>query len=108
MAIHYQDKGIVLDDDGITIHWYYFPMGSKRIHWPQLRKVSVEKIGILTGKWRIWGTSDPRCWLPLDLSRPSKDRAIVLQLDSAVSPVVTPDDVDAVLRVIQDKTGLTV
>lgn len=108
MAVHYQDRSIVLDDDGITIHWYYFPMGSKRIHWSEVRKVSTETMGAMTGKYRFWGTSHPQYWLHLDARRPSKDRAIVLETDAWVRPVITPEDVDAALRVIQEKTGLAV
>jgi hypothetical protein len=106
MAIRYQDKNIVLDDDGITIHWYYFPFGSKRLHWADIRKVSVEPMGVMTGKYRIWGTSLPQYWLHLDLARPAKDKAIVLETAGWVKPVITPDDVDSALRVIQEKTGL--
>lgn len=50
----------------------------------------------------IWGTVDPRYWASLDPGRPSKRVALILDLGRGVSPVVTPDDPDAVAAIIRE------
>lgn len=44
MSIFYEDNYIVCDNDAITIHCYYFPMGSKRIPYQKIRKFKEEKM----------------------------------------------------------------
>ncbi len=107
MAILYEDKRIICDDDGVTIGAYYFPFGqSKRVYYRDVTGLTVYNMGLHSGRYRFWGTADPRYWLNLDWSRPNKDKLIVLNLGRFVRPVITPDDHDTVLGILQEKTGL--
>ena len=105
MAVLYEDEHVVCDDDAITIHDYYFPMGDKRIPYRDIRKVDEHAMGALTGKWRIWGSGDLRHWFHLDWRRPAKDKALVLSSAGWVRPVITPDDPARVLAILRDKTA---
>lgn len=105
MAIHYQDSKIVCDEDGLTIRHYYFPFGwSKRVLYTDIRRVEVYKVGWLTGKGRVWGGS-PWFWLNLDWHRSRKKWLIVLDVGTLTKPCITPDDAEAVLKILKDKTG---
>jgi hypothetical protein len=103
MAIHYRDRHVTLDEDGVTIHRYYFPAGDKRITYDRIRRVDEKELGLLSGRWRIWGTGDLRHWYHLDTNRPFKHRALVLDLGERLVPVLTPDDPDAVLRLLRER-----
>jgi hypothetical protein len=61
-------------------------------------------MGRLTGKWRIWGTSHPGYWLPLDGRRPGKSTLIVLDIGEHVKPAFSPDDPDRVVRLLRDRS----
>ena len=104
MDILYDDPWIRCDAMHLTIRGYYFPFGKpKVIAYRDIRSVSPVTIGIWTGKWRLWGTSSPRYWLHLDLSRPRKDTALVLDLGRPVQPVITPADPARVAAIIEDR-----
>ena len=67
MTILYEDKYIVCDDNALTINYYYFPVGSKRIPYNKINDIKQEKMTFWTGGSRIWGgTWD--YWLNLDPS----------------------------------------
>jgi hypothetical protein len=99
----YEDRWITVTPAALTIRGYYFPLGSARsipigrIHWVQ--KVAIGKF---TGQWRIWGTANPKYWLSLDPRRPRKKVALVLDLGGQLRPVITPDDPDVMLKVLDD------
>jgi hypothetical protein len=103
MAVLYEDDRIVCDDDAITIHMYYFPLGSRRIPYGMIRGFEEIEMGPLTGQYRIWGATDPRFWFHLDASRPRKRRAIVIDKGEWVKAVITPEDPDAVASILRDK-----
>jgi hypothetical protein len=98
----YDDGTIVCGPDRLEIRGYYFPFGTKTIPYAQvtgLRRVEIN--GLLSGRWRLWGTGNPRYWANLDLRRPRKKVGFVVDLGRRVSPVVTPDrpdDFEAVFR----------
>jgi hypothetical protein len=104
----YSDRWISCDDHAITIRAYYFPWGSKRIAYGTIRSAVIVPIALASGKARLWGTTNPTLWASLDPQRPSKDRALVLDIGSRIRPFLTPDDVDAVAQIIQRKTGATI
>ena len=100
-ATTYQDGGIVCDDKALTIRRYY-PWGAKRIPYSSIR--SVERLP-LTGastvrRWRIWGSGDFVHWWNFDAERPKKKLALVLDTGNRVRPTITPDDPDAVERIL--------
>lgn len=101
-AALYDDGGVRLDERGLTIRRYYFPFASsKRIPYRRLHGVERRKMTVWGGKGRLWGTSDPRYWLPLDVRRPTKQWLLILDVGGWVRPVISPDDaqqVEAILR----------
>ncbi len=103
MAVLYEDPRISCDDEGITIQKYYFPLGDKRISYREIRSFDQLRMGALSGRYRIWGAGDPRFWFHLDTKRPQKSKAVVIDKGDWVKAVLTPDDPDAVLHILEDK-----
>jgi hypothetical protein len=99
----YDDGGIVCDDQGLTIRRYY-PWGSKRIPYSAVKAVAeLPLTGVNTvRRWRIWGSGDFLHWWNLDTRRPEKDLALVIDLGHRVRPTITPDDPDAVERILAE------
>jgi hypothetical protein len=104
----YEDAGLRLDEDGITIWHYYFPWaGPKWIGYPDVRLIHTQPIGWLSGKGRVWGTADPRYWFALDTHRGSKRTLLVLDIGRRVRPCVTPDDPDRVIELLRDRVPVS-
>ena len=100
----YDDAGLMLDEDGITIRRYYFPLATpKRIAYNKIRGIRAKPMSWLSGKGRIWGTSDPRYWLPLDVARRSKQTLLILELGRWVRPCITPEDPTRVIALLRDR-----
>ncbi len=89
---NYSDRYISVDADGITVRWYYFPFGSKRIPFSAIREVRRVNMGALTGRARIWGTASPNHWAHLDPARPRKEIAFILDSGAPIKPFLTPAD----------------
>jgi hypothetical protein len=97
----YRDGRIECLPEGLVIRGYYFPWGGRKsIPYGRIRGAERHEMGVLSGKWRIWGTSHPRYWLNFDPGRPHKTVALVLDLGRWVRPVITPDDPEAVREII--------
>lgn len=100
----YDDGGIRCDDQGLTIRRYY-PWGTKQISYTSIRGVMRLP---LTGvnrvrRWRIWGSGDFLHWWNLDSQRPKKNMALVIDIGHHVRPTITPDDPDAVERILAER-----
>ena len=103
-AALYEDAGLLLDENGITIRRYYFPMaGPKRIAYTDIQGVKSEKMTGLSGKGRFWGASDPRYWFPLDIRRRRKQTLLVLGLGRRVRPCISPDDPARVIGLLRER-----
>jgi hypothetical protein len=104
----YEDRGLLLDADGITIRRYYFPWaGSKRIAYAKIRRVNPQPMGWLSGKGRIWGASGPRYWFPLDIQRGSKQTLLILDVGARVRPCVSPEDPDCVIELLRTRVPVS-
>lgn len=103
MTILYQDNFIICDDDALTIDWYYFPFGSKRIPYKSIKNFSEENIGLFTGQGRIWGMGFSPHWFHLDPQRPTKTKCIILDDGEWIKSVITPDDCERVMQILRDK-----
>lgn len=102
----YDDGLVQLDDNGITLRRYYFPLAtSKHIRYQDIRGVEARPMNWLTGKGRLWGTGTFRYWLPLDTKRPSKNTLVVLDVGGKLKPAFSPDDADQVVSLIQQRIG---
>ena len=107
-AALYKDAGLLLDENGITIRRYYFPMsGPKRIAYPDIQGVKSEKMTGLSGKGRFWGASDPRYRFPLDLRRGSKPTLLIHDVGARVKPCITTEDPDRVLELLRDRVPVS-
>lgn len=107
MADTYDDGRIVCSVDRLEIRSYYFPVGTKGVPYAQIKGLQrIEIKGLLSGKWRLWGTGNPRYWANLDPKRPSKKTGFIVDLGRRVNPIVTPDDPDAFESVLRERAGL--
>ena len=102
----YHDRWIDCTDEGLAIRGYYFPWGTKRIAYDQVRSIHRFDMGALTGRGRIWGTGSLRHWANFDPQRPRKKVGFFLDLGGRVQPFVTPDDPDGFAAVLGRRTGL--
>ena len=106
MSIVSYDDGLVqLDREAITLRRYHFPSGTAKVIALQtIRGYRTEKLGLLVQRFRVWGSSDMRRWLPLDVHRPLKSTLITLDVPGTwPSPAFTParpDDFIALLEVL--------
>ncbi|MCU1495277.1 MAG: hypothetical protein JWO62_3041 [Acidimicrobiaceae bacterium] len=105
-SVEYRDRWIECTGDEIRVRGYYFPWGTKHIAYSSIRSVRRIDMDLLSGKWRIWGTGNPRYWASLDPRRPTKKVALILDLGRRVRPFLTPDDPDAVEAVIREHATL--
>jgi hypothetical protein len=106
----YDDGLIQLDRAAITLRRYHFPSGtSKVIALDTIRGYKAERLGLLMHRFRIWGSSDFRRWLPLDMHRPFRSTLITLDMPGTwPSPAFTParpDEFTALLDVLLRQLG---
>jgi hypothetical protein len=90
----YDDGLIQLDRHALTLRRYHFPSGtSKVIPVRSIRGYQATPLGTVTQRFRIWGSSDFRRWLPLDIRRPLKSTLITVDLPGhRLRPAFTPED----------------
>ncbi|MDV3123830.1 hypothetical protein M1247_02770 [Mycobacterium sp. 21AC1] len=88
---HYDDGLIQLDQHAITLRRYHFPSGtSKVIPLRDVRGYTATSLNLLH-RFRIWGSSDLRRWLPLDVSRPFRSTLVTLDVaGTRWRPAFTP------------------
>lgn len=100
----YDDGSVSCDEDGIRIARYY-PWGAKRISYSSISDVrELPLTGVnAVRRWRIWGSGDFVHWWNLDVKRPSKTAALVLDVGKRVLPTITPDDPAAVERILSER-----
>ena len=105
MNDEYADPRIEASPEGLRVRHYYLPWGDKLIPYEAIRSVRRVDVGALRGRWRIWGTANPRYWANLDPGRHRKKKGFVLDLGASVRPFLTPDDpvaFEAALRAHSD------
>jgi hypothetical protein len=92
----YDDGLVQLDREAITLCRYHFPSGtSKIIALDRIRGYKAEPLGLFVHRFRVWGSSDLRRWLPLDIQRPLRSTLITLDVPGTrPSPAFTPADPD--------------
>lgn len=89
----YDDGLIQLDREAITLRRYHFPSGtSKIIRLRDIRGYRTSPLGLFLHRFRIWGSSDLRRWLPLDVWRPLKSTLVTLDVPGTYpNPACTPE-----------------
>lgn len=106
----YDDGLVQLDREAITLRRYHFPSGtSKIIALSKVRGYKAEPLGLFMHRFRLWGSSDLRRWLPLDVGRPFKSTLITLDVPGTrPSPAFTPahaEEFTALLDRFLDQAG---
>jgi hypothetical protein len=106
----YDDGLVQLDRTAITLRRYHFPSGtSKVITLETIRGYKAETLGLFVQRFRVWGSSDFRRWLPLDIGRPFKSTLITLDVPGTwPSPAFTParpDEFTALLDELLSQHG---
>ncbi len=89
---YYDDGLIQLDREALTLRRYHFPSGtSKIIPLRNIRGYRSTPLGLFMQRFRIWGSSDLKRWLPLDVRRPLKSTLITLDVPGTYpDPACTP------------------
>ncbi len=88
---YYDDGLIQLDQEALTLRRYHFPSGtSKVIPLRDIRGYQAAPLGLIMQRFRIWGSSDLRRWLPLDVYRPLKSTLVTFDVDGFPNPACTP------------------
>jgi hypothetical protein len=107
MSETYDDGLVQLDRKAITLRRYHFPSGtSKVIALDTIRGYKVESLGMFMQRFWIWGSSDLRRWLPLDVQRPLKSTLIVLDVPGTwPSPAFTPARPDEFTNLLEVLLG---
>jgi hypothetical protein len=102
--LQYDDGLIQLDRQAITLRRYHFPSGtSKVIPLRSVRGYRTESLGLLVNRFRIWGSSDMRRWLPLDVWRPVKSTLVTLDVPGTrPSPAFTPQRAGEFVKVLDE------
>lgn len=101
----YYDDGLVqLDRHALTLRRYHFPSGtSKIIPLQSIRGYKAEPLGMLLQRFRLWGSSDLRRWLPLDMHRPLRSTLVTLDVPGTYpSPAFTPEDPETFLAMLDE------
>jgi hypothetical protein len=100
----YDDGLVQLDHEALTLRRYHFPSGtSKVIPLQTIRGYRAKPLGLLTHRFRLWGTPDLMRWLPLDIGRPLKSTLIILDVPGTrPSPAFTPSDPDRFIEVLDE------
>ncbi|HTX94665.1 MAG TPA: hypothetical protein VME67_07365 [Mycobacterium sp.] len=100
----YDDGLVQLDRAAITLRRYHFPSGtSKVIALGTIRGYKSEKLGLFAQRFWVWGSSDLRRWLPLDVSRPFKSTLITLDVPGTwPRPAFTPARPDEFTALLED------
>ncbi|MBU3685771.1 MAG: hypothetical protein EBU23_02245 [Mycobacteriaceae bacterium] len=101
----YYDDGLVqLDRHALTLRRYHFPSGTSKVIPVQLiRDYRTEPLGLVIQRFRIWGSSDLRRWLPLDVRRPLKSTLVTLDVPGTwPSPAFTPADPSVFLAMLDE------
>jgi hypothetical protein len=100
----YDDGLVQLDRQALTLRRYHFPSGtSKIIPLQSIRGYKAESLGLLVNRFRIWGSSDLRRWLPMDVWRPIKSTLVTLDVPGTrLSPAFTPLRAKEFLALLDD------
>lgn len=104
----YYDDGLVqLDREALTLRRYHFPSGTaKVIPIRAIKGYKVEPLGLWTHRFRLWGSSDLRRWLPLDVRRPLKTALITLDVPGTKPrPAFTPADPERFVAMLDEVLG---
>src|SRR5689334_8055240 len=97
----YQDDRISIDDSGITVRDYYFPLGGRKfVPWVSIRAARELRLGFWTGKYRLWGMGVTPVWFNLDPIRARREQAFVLDTGGVIQTALTPENSGKVREIL--------
>jgi hypothetical protein len=101
---YYDDGQVQLDRFALTLRRYHFPSGTaKVIPLRAIKGYRAEPLGMWMQRFRMWGSSDLRCWMPLDVRRPLKSTLVTLDVPGTwPSPAFTPEDSETFLAMLDE------
>ena len=101
---YYDDGQVQLDRFALTLRRYHFPSGTaKVIPLHAIKGYRAEPLGMWMQRFRMWGSSDLRCWMPLDVRRPLKSTLVTLDVPgTSPSPAFTPEDSETFLAMLDE------
>ena len=101
----YSDKLVDVDDEGIRLKKYYFPIGmTKFVKFRNVLKMEEKQSTLANGKWRYWGTGDFVTWFPLDWHRSGRDVIFFIQLSTQSTRIgFTVEDSMAFIEAVESK-----
>jgi len=99
----YSDKHFSIFEDKIRFKSWVLPWGKKDVVISHIKKVSEKKMGLFSGQLRISGTNNFRDWFHFDATRPTKNKAIVLETDYKICKKlwITPERHSAAFKVLK-------
>ncbi|MGE2720031.1 hypothetical protein [Mycolicibacterium celeriflavum] len=99
----YDDGMIQVDREAVTLRRYHFPSGtSKIIPLRAIRGYTASPLNWMH-RYRLWGSSDLRRWLPLDVRRPLKGTLVTFDVDgNPWQPACTPEHPDRFIEVLDE------
>lgn len=100
----YDDGRVQLDREAITLQRYHFPSGTaKVIPLRSVKGYRVTPLGLWIQRFRIWGSSDLRRWLPLDVRRPFRSTLVTLDVPGTYpNPAFTPARPDEFVALLDE------
>lgn len=104
---YYDDGQVQLDRFALTLRRYHFPSGTaKVIPLQAITGYRAEPLGLLLQRFRIWGSSDLRRWLPLDVRRPLRSTLVTVDVaETWPSPAFTPENPEEFLAMFAELLG---
>lgn len=101
----YTDNLVTIHQDAICFRSYYFPFAlSKRVQFTEVDHIEEKPADLSTGKYRIWGTGDLKCWFPLDWKRPSREKIFFLYRKSkSIHIGFTVRDAPRVAQILRER-----
>jgi hypothetical protein len=97
----YGDEVVLLTREAVVIRRYYWPLGRKHISYSAVERVTLRPLKAWHGQFRVHGADLRGRWYSRDRNRGDKDLAIDLHVGGVVRPVLTPDDPERVLEILQ-------
>ncbi len=102
----YRDRRIECTDRGISVRGYYFPWGTKRIHYASIRALDRFAMTVTGGRAGSGDRETSSHWANFDPGRPRKSVGFFVDVGARIVPFLTPDDPDAFERIVRARTGL--
>lgn len=100
----YQDDGMFLDEDAITITNYFYPGYRRRIPYAAISDYHVIELGPFSGRHRLVGLGfrRPRHFFHWDRTRSTKTHSLALDTGRFIHPVISPDELDRVVELLDE------